>query len=163
MGEQSQRMDAASLIEIVIAHGPHIERVESSNVPAVSAPREGYVDLLQWLRDDERLRFDLLLTHTAIDWPDRDCFELVNVLYSTVHGHYLTVSLEIPRSNPIAPTASFIWPIAHWQEREAYDLFGVLYDNHPDLRRLFLEDDWVGFPLRKDYRDEYMLERPVWP
>ena len=64
------------------------------------------------------------------------------------------------RDAPVAPTVSRSWPAAEWQEREAYDLMGILYDEHPDLRRLFLEDDWQGFPLRKDYRDPDMLEFP---
>lgn len=156
-------MDAASLIEIVTGLAPGIAPVDESGVSAVSAPREALLDLLRWLRDDARLHFDFLQTHTAVDWPDRDCLELVYVLYSTEHGHQLIVRAEIPRSNPVAPTVSELWPIAHWQEREVYDMFGVLYDGHPDLRRLFLEDDWQGFPLRKDYQDEHMLERPVWP
>jgi NADH:ubiquinone oxidoreductase subunit C len=58
----------------------------------------------------------------------------------------------------VVPTVSSIWPIAHWQEREVFDLFGVGYDGHPDLRRIFLEDDWLGHPLRKDYHDPDMLE-----
>ncbi|MBX7258284.1 MAG: NADH-quinone oxidoreductase subunit C [Candidatus Hydrogenedentes bacterium] len=156
-------MDAASLIEIVTGLAPGIVRVEESGMPAVSVALDGLYDLLRWLRDDHRLRFDLLLTHTAVDWPERDRFELVYVMYSTEHGHHLIATAEISRSNPVAPTASDIWPIAHWQEREVYDMFGIQYDGHPDLRRLFLEDDWSGYPLRKDYQDEHMLERPVWP
>jgi NADH:ubiquinone oxidoreductase subunit C len=71
------------------------------------------------------------------------------------------VVTSVARDNPLVPTVMDIWPIAEWQEREVYDLFGVLYDGHPDLRRLFLEDDWVGFPLRKDYEDDFMLEPPT--
>ena len=156
-------MDAQGLIEAVIARDARAARIEHANLPAVSIPLEGIMDLLEWLRNDESTGFDFLLTHTAVDWPDRDAFELLYVLYSTQFGHYLVVSTLISRANPVAPTVSDIWPIAHWQEREAYDLFGILYDEHPDLRRVFLEDDWAGFPLRKDYEDPYMLERPVWP
>ncbi len=70
------------------------------------------------------------------------------------------MTCRVPRGEPVAPTVSALWPIALWQEREAFDLMGVLYDDHPDLRRLFLEDDWVGYPLRKDYKDDYMLRDP---
>ena len=59
----------------------------------------------------------------------------------------------------IVVTICSIWRIAEWQEREVFDLFGILYNNHPDLRRIFLEDDWVGFPLRKNYKDNFMLEK----
>jgi NADH:ubiquinone oxidoreductase subunit C len=68
--------------------------------------------------------------------------------------------VKVPRQNPIAPSVHLLWPIAEWQEREVYDLFGVKYAGHPDLRRLFLEDDWKGFPLLKDYKDDFTLERP---
>ena len=84
----------------------------------------------------------------------------VGALHSTIHGHSLFVTVVVPRDDPTVPTVSDVWPTAHWQEREAYDLLGILYDDHPDLRRLFLEDDWQGFPLRKDYHDDDMLELP---
>ena len=70
------------------------------------------------------------------------------------------ISASVPRDNPVLPTVCGVWPIAQWQEREVYDLFGILYEGHPDLRRLFLEDDWVGFPLRKDYKDDHLLVKP---
>ncbi|MBU1920404.1 NADH-quinone oxidoreductase subunit C, partial [bacterium] len=78
-------------------------------------------------------------------------------LYSTKFHHYLMLSVKVDREHPVVPSVSSVWRIAQWHEREVYDLFGVLYDNHPDLRRLFLEDDWQGHPLRKDYRDDFML------
>jgi NADH-quinone oxidoreductase subunit C len=112
------------------------------------------------MHDDPRLSFDMLCTHTAVDWLGEDRFELVYVLYSTKHRHYVTVSTSIPRDKPEASSVSSIWRIAEWQEREVYDLMGVLYSGHPDLRRMFLEDDWVGFPLRKDYKDDFMLGLP---
>ena len=115
---------------------------------------------MERLRDEPAAAFDLLLDHTVIDWLERGLFELVYNLYSTRHGHYLMVSTLVPRDNPIAPTVSNVWPIAHWQEREVYDMFGVQYDGHTDLRRVFLDDDWQGFPLRKDYSDPDMLELP---
>ena len=104
----------------------------------------------------------MLLDHLAIDWLEEEtpCFELVYQLYSLTHNHYLMVSVRLPRDNPVVSTVSSIWACAEFQEREVYDLFGVLYDEHPDLRRLFLEDDWEGFPLRKDYKDDFIMEQP---
>ena len=84
-------------------------------------------------------------------------FELLYRLYSLKTLAMLVVFTSIPRENPVIPTVSSVWRIAEWQEREVYDLFGILYDNHPDLRRVFLEDAWEGFPLRKDYQDDFML------
>ncbi len=139
---------------------PGIERREKINRAAVRVPIERLLDVAARLRDDPALAFDMLLDHAAIDWSAESRFELFYHLFSTSHGHALTLTAFVPRDAPVAPTVSRIWPIAEWQEREAYDLMGVLYDGHPDLRRLFLEDDWQGFPLRKDYRDPDMLEFP---
>lgn len=154
-------MDAEELLDIVERIEPNVRRRDKTDKPAVEAPVAKFLPLMRRLRSYQWLTFDLLLTHTAVDWPEENRFELVYVLYSTVHGHWLIVTTSVPRDNPVAPTVSGIWPIAHWQEREAYDMFGVQYDDHPDLRRVFLEDDWVGFPLRKDYHDDNMLERPL--
>lgn len=153
-------MDSESLLTLIgslhptVQHRPHADRA------AIAVAVEDLLGVMKSLRNHPELQFDLLLTHTAVDVPHENRFELVYVLYSSVHGHSMFVTANVKRSEPIAPSVCGIWPIAEWQEREAYDLLGVLYDNHPDLRRVFLEDDWPGFPLRKDYQDEYMLELP---
>jgi len=139
---------------------PGIEAREKADRPAIRVPRERLHAVAARLRDDPELAFDMLVDHTAIDWVDQGRFELVYHLYSTRHGHAATVTALVPRDEPVAPTVSDIWPVAEWQEREAYDLLGILYDEHPDLRRVFLEDEWQGFPLRKDYRDPDMIELP---
>jgi NADH-quinone oxidoreductase subunit C len=156
-------MGAEELLGLVSELEPRAETRDDADRPAVRVPVDALESFLRKLRDGAELAFDFLLTHTAVDWTEENRFELVYLLYSTIHGHHLMVTADIPRDEPVAPTVSHLWPIAEWQEREAYDLFGILYDNHPDLRRVFLEDDWQGFPLRKDYRDEYMLERPKCP
>lgn len=153
-------MDAETLAAAVADVEPDAQPRDDCNKPAVAVPVSKLGGLMGRLRDDGRLAFDLLMTHTAVDWIEEERFELVYVLYSTRHGHWLVVTTDVPRAHPVAPTVSRIWPIAEWQEREVYDMFGVQYDEHPDLRRIFLEDDWKGFPLRKDYRDEYMLDLP---
>ncbi len=123
-------------------------------------PPDRLLGLMQRLRDDPAFAFDLLVDHCAVDWPEQGRFECLYNLFSTIHGHSLLVSVSVPRETPVVPTVSGLWDIALWQEREVFDLMGVLYDNHPDLRRLFLEDDWQGHPLRKDYTDPDMLESP---
>lgn len=153
-------MDSEELLDIVERIESGAKKREKSDRPAVHVPVDRLLSAMRRLRNYQWLSFDMLVTHTAIDWPDENRFELVYLLYSTVHGHSLMVTSSVPRLNPVAPTVSSIWPTAEWQEREAYDLFGIQYDNHPDLRRVFLEDDWEGFPLRKDYSDPYMLGRP---
>ena len=151
-------MDTETLERILIGLEPQCCRKAFADRAAVQVPVTVLESLLRRLHDDPRLAFDMLLDHTAIDHCQEDRFELVYLLYSTAHGHRLMVTCDIERSNPVAPTSGGIWPIAHWQEREVFDLFGVGYDGHPDLRRVFLEDDWQGHPLRKDYRDPDMLE-----
>ena len=153
-------MDALMLTEAIMQRVPAARPREKADRPAVTIPVGEFLPLMQMLRDDPQFAFDMLLSHTAIDWLEQGEFELVYLLYSTELGHHLMVSCRIPREQPVIHTVSALWAIAEWQEREAFDLFGILYDNHPDLRRLFLEDDWEGFPLRKDYEDAHMLRLP---
>ncbi len=153
-------MDAPNLIAAVQALQPDATVREKTDRPTLIVPAEGLVALATRLRDDPALKFELLEAHTAIDWIEEDRFELLYLLASSAHGHVLTLSVSVDRENPEVPTLCNVYPIAEWLERESYDLMGILYDDHPDLRRLFLEDDWVGFPLRKDYEDDFMLERP---
>ena len=153
-------MNAESLIAAVTALEPLATRREQCDRPAVTVPVESLLKLMKALHDEPGLAFDMLCTHTAVDYPAENRMDLVYLLYSIRHGHYLMVAAPAARDNPVAPSVSSVWMIAEWQEREAYDLFGILYDGHPDLRRLLLDDDWKGFPLRKDYKDDFMLEMP---
>lgn len=153
-------MDSAALVEGIIRKHPGAQPREGSDTPAVKVSAETLVSMLESLRDDPEFGFDMLFDHTAIDWMEQSRFELIYRLFSTVHGHSAVITADVPRDNPVAPTVSGLWRSALCLEREVYDLLGVLYDGHPDLRRVFLEDDWNGHPLRKDYQDDYMLERP---
>jgi len=105
------------------------------------------------LRDDPALRFDFLQNLTAVDWIKRDVIELVYHLFSYVHRHAICVKVDLPRATPRAPTVVPVWPTANWLEREQYDLLGVVFEGHPDLRRLLMPDDWVGHPMRKDFHE----------
>lgn len=116
--------------------------------------------LMKYLKEDPLWEFDMLYAHTAVDRIEGEKFELIYILHSTTNQHDLVVCTFAPRANPVVPTVSSLWAIAEWHEREVYDLMGIMYDNHPDLRRLMLDDDWVGFPLRKDYKDDFMLPLP---
>lgn len=153
-------MDSAALLSAVMALAPDITPREKSDRTAVKVPVEYLLLVMLKLRDQEPLKFDMLCCSTAIDWLKDGKIELVYQLYSTVHRHYLMVGVSLDRKSAVAPSVSALWEIAEWQERETYDLFGVRFTNHPDLRRLLLEDDWKGHPLRKDYVDDFMLERP---
>jgi NADH-quinone oxidoreductase subunit C len=151
-------MDRETIEQALIAVEPAANRYPKADRAAAEAPVGKLWELMRRLRDDTRFAFDMLLDHTAIDRMTDGRFELVYNLYSTTHGTSLMVLCTIPRENPVAPTMEHLWAAAHWQEREVFDLFGILYNGHSDLRRLFLEDDWQGYPLRKDYKDDDMLE-----
>jgi NADH-quinone oxidoreductase subunit C len=109
------------------------------------------VEVLTHLRDE--LRCDFLQNLTAVDWPKADAIELVYHLFSYPHRHEIVIKTRVPRGQPRLPSASALWGNADWLEREQYDLFGVVFEGHPDLRRLLMPDDWVGHPMRKDYRE----------
>ena len=153
-------MTGEDLVSVIMSIEARAKPREKCAMPSAMIPVDALTGFMRSMHDDPRLSFDMLCTHTAVDWLGEDRFELVYVLYSTKHRHYVTVSTSIPRDKPEASSVSSIWRIAEWQEREVYDLMGVLYSGHPDLRRMFLEDDWVGFPLRKDYKDDFMLGLP---
>ena len=103
------------------------------------------------LRSTKKLDFDYLFCLTCVDWKTH--FTMVYHFTSTSHRHQLVVKSKLERTNPEIETVCDIWRTAELLEREVFDLFGVKFINHPDLRRLLLTDDWVGYPLRKDYED----------
>ena len=102
------------------------------------------------LRQSE-LNFNYLFCLTCIDWKTH--LTMVYHLSSTVHRQTVVIKANLNRDNPEIETVSDIWRTAEFHEREVYDLFGVKFLNHPDLRRLILEDDFSGYPLRKDFED----------
>jgi NADH-quinone oxidoreductase subunit C len=119
--------------------------------------RDVLVDVLRFCRDEADLRFDLLADITAVDYlrfPGREDgprFEVVYHLYSIPHNHRVRLKVPVEEDDPVVPTATGLWPIADWLEREVWDMFGVRFAGHPDLRRLLMYEEFVGHPLRKDY------------
>lgn len=104
------------------------------------------------------LGFDLLGLLTAVDRGDT--LELVYRLRSRGMQVGMFLKSNVSRENPVVRSMCDLWPAADWHEREVYDMFGVVFEGHPDLRRILLPEDWVGYPLRKDYADERMVRRP---
>jgi NADH-quinone oxidoreductase subunit C len=109
--------------------------------------------------DLKALGFDRLGMVTAVDRAD-GYLVLVYRLTSRSLRAGLFLKAKIPSSEPTTPTVTDLWPAANWQEREVFDLFGVTFTGHPDLRRIALPDDWIGHPLRKDYADDRVIKRP---
>ncbi len=137
---------------------PSVEaRATENGRPFLFVAPADLVTLLSLLRDDEDLRFDALMDLTAYDllkYPAKepsDAICTVWLLWSHVHRHELMVQTHAARSDCRLPTTSGVWPAAIYFEREVFDLYGVHFDGHPDLRRIMCPQDWVGHPLRKDY------------
>jgi NADH-quinone oxidoreductase subunit C len=108
-----------------------------------------------FLRDTENLYFDYLSCLTGIDnGPEKNTMEVLYHLYSIPYNHSLVIKVVTDREHPELPTVSDLWRTADWHEREAYDMFGIKFSGHPDLRRILLPADWEGFPLRKDYQEQ---------
>jgi NADH/F420H2 dehydrogenase subunit C len=133
---------------------------DASSTLSFKAPSASLLKIMTALKNDPRLQFDMLNFHTALDWPTENRIEALYMLVSSSFNFEVQISVSVERENPVLDSVCRIWPIAEWQEREVYDMFGVTYQGHPDLRRIFLDDDWQGFPLRKDYQDEFVLRRP---
>jgi len=123
---------------------------------AIVAPAD-FLSLMTTLRDKPEFNFDYLFCLTCVDWQTH--FMMVYHLLSRDHKHQLVVKAKLDdRTNPEIETVCHIWRTAEFHEREVFDLFGIKFLNHPDLRRIFMPDNWEGFPLRKDYVDENMIE-----
>jgi NADH-quinone oxidoreductase subunit C len=123
------------------------------------APVEAYVkidaaraaEIAQALRDEPELSFDYLMCLSGTDHGGGK-LGVVYHLYSMKHRHKLGLRAELPATDPKLPTVSKVWPSAGWHEREAYDMYGIVFEGHADLRRILLPDDYPGHPLRKDFK-----------
>jgi NADH-quinone oxidoreductase subunit C len=125
--------------------------------PYLLVDGEAIVEVCRFLRDDADLKFEVLSDQTAVDWPKEEKIQLVYHLYSYTGRHQIVLKVDLPRANPKIATVENIWKVANWFEREIFDLFGVIFEGHSDLRRILLPEDWEGYPLRKDYieQEEY--------
>jgi NADH-quinone oxidoreductase subunit C len=128
------------------------DALEARGEVTVVVARDDLHRALGTLRDDSELAFDVLADITASDWPDREPrMWLAYELYSMRKKHRVRVKVGLAENDLVAPSIVSLWPGADWFEREVFDMFGVEFDGHPDLRRIIMPDDWSGHPLRKDY------------
>jgi len=134
------RADVLEARELIC--GQAVARIGRSAVP----------DALAVLRDHPDTRFEMLSDLTVVDYLGRvPRFEVVYVLYSLAQRHRLRVKVAVPEEDAIVPTVSSVWKAAGWAEREAWDMYGVRFAGHPDLRRILMYPEFEGHPLRKDY------------
>lgn len=115
----------------------------------IEVPPQSLLEICQYLRTDPNCAFDMLHCVSGVDCQDH--FESVYHLFSMRRRHWVVLKVRVPKSDPRVPSVAHIWPAADWHERESYDLVGILYDNHPNLKRILLPEEWEGHPLQKDY------------
>jgi NADH-quinone oxidoreductase subunit C len=144
------------------------------DMPTLVVEREALVALARVLRDDPRLQFAFFVDVTAADYfPAAPRFELVYHLaclgeaYQTAPGaaappRRLRVKTRVPGDDARAPSLVSVYPAANWPEREVFDLFGIVFDDHPDLRRILMPEDWQGFPMRRDYPVQIRKDAQAW-
>jgi NADH-quinone oxidoreductase subunit C len=148
-------LQIAKLIEEKFA-GQVLGTTSHAGQVSVLIRKETIKDVCLYLRDEPSLRLDHLSDLTAVDYSKYPGdtgprFEVVYNMISTVHRHRIRVKARVSEEDPRIDSVSSIWQTANWHERETYDLMGVKFDGHPDLRRILLTEDWEGHPLRKEY------------
>jgi NADH-quinone oxidoreductase subunit C len=121
-------------------------------VPWIRVAPDAVKDIAKMLRDDDDLDFNTLMCLSGIHYEKENTLGVTYHIHSTKHKHSLTLKVIVPVDSPNVQSVESIWKTANWHEREAYDMVGIVFDGHPDLRRILCPDDWDGFPLRKDYK-----------
>ncbi|MBN1446826.1 MAG: NADH-quinone oxidoreductase subunit C [Bacteroidetes bacterium] len=143
-------MNTKDMFDHLAALFPDLELQLDEDVPCIIVPPDAIREVGLQLRDDEQLLLDSLMCLSGVDFAD-GTLGVVYHLHSMLHNHKLTVKVVVPVENPHVQTVERVWRTADWHEREAYDLIGVIFDGHRDLRRILNPYDWEGHPLRKDY------------
>ena len=151
-------MQTEELTTLITALVPDQKPGISKQYPEFILPAEKLYEVAKTLKENPQTKMDYLFSLTAADRKDG-----LNVIYhltSTEYHHTVVLRVILTdKENPMVATVSDLWSAAEYLEREVFDLFGIKFENHPDLRRLFLDDEWVGYPLRKDYKDSFIFER----
>jgi NADH-quinone oxidoreductase subunit C len=147
------------MIHLLSSMLPHaaLEPGRSSDQTTIRVPAERLLDVCRVLRDQPELGFMFLADITAVDWWPKDPrYEVVYVLASA--RERLRLKVALPGQSAHLPTLQTVWPGACWLEREVWDMFGIVFDGHGDLRRLLMPEDWEGHPLRKDFPVQIRLK-----
>lgn len=151
-------MQTEELTTLITSLAPDQKPGISKQYPEFILPADKLHEVAKTLKENPRTKMDYLFSLTAADRKDG-----LNVIYhltSTEYHHIVVLRVILTdNENPIVTTVSDLWSAAEYFEREVFDLFGIKFENHRDLRRLFLDDEWVGYPLRKDYKDSFIFER----
>jgi NADH-quinone oxidoreductase subunit C len=150
--EKLKERFGADILDSYAAHGEETIVVDRERAP----------EIMKVLSAEPDFAFNMLTDLTAVDWPDREPrFEVIYHLNSLERRHRLRVKVAVEGADPWVHSACGVWKSANWLEREAYDMFGIAFRGHPDLRRILMYDEFVGHPLRKDY--PYQRRQPLVP
>lgn len=118
----------------------------------VQVKKSDAVKVAEFLKSDPELLFDLPVDVVGVDmYRPENRFEVVHILYSTLNKHYLRLKMLVDEEDLVVPTLSTVWSGTAWNEREVYDMFGIRFAGHPDLRRMYMPEDYQYYPLRKDF------------
>lgn len=151
-------MQTEELTTLITALVPNQKPGISKQYPEFIIPADKLHEVAKTLKENPLTKMDYLFSLTAAD--RKDGLNMIYHLTSTEYHHTVVLRVILAdRENPMVATVSDVWSAAEYFEREVFDLFGIKFENHPDLRRLFLDDEWVGYPLRKDYKDSFIFER----
>ena len=127
---------------------------ELAGDPIIQIAPVAIADVCQYLAETDTLAFDSLMCLSGVDLGAKEeGLSVVYHLYAMQHRHSVVLKASMPKTDAHLPSVSHIWKTADWHEREAYDLYGIIFEGHTDLRRILLPDDWEGYPLRKDYKE----------
>ena len=146
---------STSYIDMIKSKYPRII-IDSHNFrgeQTITVKKESVLELLKFLRDDPELDFKFLMDLTAVDYLNRKDirFEVVYHFYSLKHNGRLRIKIPVSEDDCTVDSVSSLWKTANWYEREVWDLYGIKFDDHPDMRRILLYEEFKGHPLRKDY------------
>jgi NADH-quinone oxidoreductase subunit C len=156
------RLDFNALRDKIVAAFPDVKPFESDNKqPFLAVPADKIRSLAEFLKDTPEIKLDSLMSLSGLDISKfsgkkdgsvgADDLVCVYLLHSMTHFHALTLKVFTPRANPRTQSVSTVWQVADYFEREIFDLYGVHFEGHPNLKRIMCPEDWVGYPLRKDY------------
>lgn len=124
---------------------------EAKVEPWIEVASEKIYEVCKLLRDDEELDVNYMMCLSGVHYAKEEMLGVTYHLNSTTKGHKITLKVKVAQDDPKVPSVESVWKTANWHEREAYDMFGIIFENHPDLSRILCPDDWEGYPLRKDY------------
>jgi len=151
-------MTREELTTFVAALIPDMKTGTNKQYPEVIVTAAQIHELAIALKNTPETKLDYLFCETAVD--RKDGFHMIYYVTSSALLHSLMIRVVIAdKLNPVIPTVSDVWRAAEFYEREIFDLFGIKFEDHPNLKRIFLDEDWVGYPLRKDYKDAFTIER----